>query len=86
MDDRKLKILNSIIKSYTESKEPVGSRTLSKETDIGVSAATIRNDMSDLEDLGYLVKVHSSSGRIPSNRGYRLYAVSYTHLKYRRCP
>ena len=73
MDDRKLKILNSIIKSYTESKEPVGSRTLSKETDIGVSAATIRNDMSDLEDLGYLVKVHSSSGRIPSNRGYRLY-------------
>lgn len=73
MDDRKLKILNSIIKSYTESKEPVGSRTLSKNEDIGVSAATIRNEMSDLEDLGYLVKVHSSSGRVPSDRGYRLY-------------
>lgn len=73
MDDRKFKILNSIIKSYTESKEPVGSRTLSKDGDIGVSAATIRNEMSDLEDLGYLVKVHSSSGRIPSNRGYRMY-------------
>ncbi|MDO5027323.1 MAG: heat-inducible transcriptional repressor HrcA [Tissierellia bacterium] len=73
MDERKLKILNSIIKSYTESKEPVGSRTLSKKENIGVSAATIRNEMSDLEDLGYLVKVHSSSGRVPSDRGYRLY-------------
>lgn len=73
MDERKLKILNSIIKSYTESKEPVGSRTLSKDEDIGVSAATIRNEMSDLEELGYLVKVHSSSGRVPSDRGYRLY-------------
>lgn len=73
MDERKLKILNSIIKSYTESKEPVGSRTLSKDSGIGVSAATIRNEMSDLEELGYLVKVHSSSGRVPSDRGYRLY-------------
>lgn len=73
MDERKLKILNSIIKSYTESKEPVGSRTLSKDREIGVSAATIRNEMSDLEDLGYLVKVHSSSGRVPSDRGYRIY-------------
>jgi len=73
MDDRKLKILNSIIKSYIESAEPVGSRTLSKDEQIGVSAATIRNEMSDLEDLGYLEKVHSSSGRIPSNRAYRLY-------------
>lgn len=73
MDDRKLKILNSIIKSYTESKEPVGSRTLSRDGAIGVSAATIRNEMSDLEELGYLEKVHSSSGRVPSSRGYRLY-------------
>lgn len=73
MDQRKVKILNSIIKSYIESKEPVGSRSLSKNSDIGVSAATIRNDMSDLEELGYLEKLHSSSGRIPSNRGYRLY-------------
>ena len=73
MDERKLKILNSIIKSYSESKEPVGSRTLSKDENIGVSAATIRNEMSDLEELGYLIKVHSSSGRIPSAQGYRLY-------------
>lgn len=73
MDDRKIKILNSIIRSYIDSKEPVGSRSLSKNSDIGVSAATIRNDMSDLEDLGYLEKVHTSSGRIPSNSGYRLY-------------
>lgn len=73
MDDRKIKILNSIIKSYIESNEPVGSRVLSKNSDLGVSAATIRNEMSDLEDLGYLEKLHTSSGRIPSNDGYRLY-------------
>lgn len=76
MDDRKIKILNSIISSYLDSKEPVGSRSLSKDFDIGFSAATIRNEMSDLEDLGYLQKIHSSSGRIPSNRGYRLYVDS----------
>lgn len=73
MDERKIKILNSIISSYIESKEPVGSRSLSKGFDIGVSAATIRNEMSDLEELGYLEKLHTSSGRVPSNRGYRLY-------------
>lgn len=73
MDERKIKILNSIIKSYIDSKEPVGSRLLSKNSDIGVSAATIRNEMSDLEELGYLEKVHTSSGRVPSNSGYRLY-------------
>lgn len=73
MDERKIKILNSIIKSYTESKEPIGSRSLSKSGEIGVSAATIRNEMSDLEELGYLTKVHASSGRVPSNSGYRLY-------------
>lgn len=73
MDERKIKILNSIIKSYTESKEPIGSRSLSKKSDIGVSAATIRNEMSDLEELGYLEKIHTSSGRVPSNSGYRLY-------------
>lgn len=73
MDDRKIKILNSIIKSYIDSKEPVGSRSLSKHSDIGVSAATIRNEMSDLEELGYLEKLHTSSGRVPSNSGYRLY-------------
>lgn len=73
MDDRKIKILNSIIKSYIDSKEPVGSRLLSKDSNIGVSAATIRNEMSDLEELGYLEKLHTSSGRIPSNSGYRQY-------------
>lgn len=73
MDERKVKILNSIIKSYIDSKEPVGSRQLSKHTDIGVSAATIRNEMSDLEELGFLEKLHTSSGRVPSNSGYRLY-------------
>lgn len=73
MDDRKIKILNTIIRSYIDSKAPVGSRHLSKNSDIGVSAATIRNEMSDLEELGYLEKLHTSSGRVPSNEGYRLY-------------
>lgn len=76
MDDRKIKILNSIIKSYIDSKEPVGSRSLSKNPNIGISAATIRNEMSDLEDLGYLKKLHTSSGRVPSNSGYRHYVDS----------
>lgn len=73
MDERKIKILNTIIKSYIDSKEPVGSRALSKLPEIGVSAATIRNEMADLEELGYLEKLHTSSGRIPSNEAYRQY-------------
>lgn len=88
MDDRKIKILNSIIKSYIDSKEPVGSRSLSKNSNIGVSAATIRNEMSDLEDLGYLEKLHTSSGRIPSNLGYRLYvdALLSDEIPFERGP
>ncbi|WBW50362.1 heat-inducible transcriptional repressor HrcA [Peptoniphilus equinus] len=73
MDSRKEKILNAIIRSYIESAMPVGSRTLQKGYDFGVSSATIRNEMADLEDLGYLNKPHTSAGRIPSSKAYRFY-------------
>ena len=71
LDDRKLKILQTIIKTYLETGEPVGSRTISKYTDLNLSSATIRNEMA--EDLGYIIQPHTSAGRIPSDKGYRLY-------------
>lgn len=70
---RKLKILEAIISNYLDTAEPVGSRTISKNYDLGVSPATIRNEMSDLEDLGFIMQPHTSAGRIPSDKGYRLY-------------
>lgn len=73
LDDRKLKILQTIIRTYLETGEPVGSRTLSKSTDLNLSSATIRNEMADLEDMGYIFQPHTSAGRIPSDKGYRLY-------------
>lgn len=73
LDERKLRVLYAIIESYISSAEPIGSRTLTKSFDLGVSSATIRNEMSDLEDMGYLSKTHSSSGRVPSDKAYRLY-------------
>lgn len=73
LDDRKLKILQAIIQNYLETGEPVGSRTISKLTDLNLSSATIRNEMSDLEDLGYIIQPHTSAGRIPTDKGYRLY-------------
>ena len=73
LSDRKLKILHAIIQTYLESGEPVGSRTISKYTDLNLSSATIRNEMADLEELGYIIQPHTSAGRIPSDKGYRLY-------------
>ncbi len=73
LNERKLTILHAIIKTYLETGEPVGSRTISKYTDLSLSSATIRNEMSDLEELGYIVQPHTSAGRIPSDKGYRLY-------------
>ncbi|PKM50817.1 MAG: heat-inducible transcription repressor HrcA [Firmicutes bacterium HGW-Firmicutes-7] len=73
LNDRKMKILQAIISSYFDTAEPVGSRTISKNYDLGISPATIRNEMSDLEELGFIVQPHTSSGRIPSDKGYRLY-------------
>ena len=76
LDERKTKILKAIIKTYLETGEPVGSRTISKYTDLHLSSATIRNEMSDLEELGYILQPHTSAGRIPSDKGYRLYVDS----------
>lgn len=73
LDDRKLKILQAIIRNYLETGEPVGSRTISKYTDLNLSSATIRNEMADLEESGYILQPHTSAGRIPSDKGYRLY-------------
>lgn len=73
LDERKLKILQAIIRNYLETGEPVGSRTISKFTDLNLSSATIRNEMADLEELGYIIQPHTSAGRIPSDKGYRLY-------------
>ena len=73
LSERKLKILHAIIQNYLETGEPVGSRTISKYTDLNLSSATIRNEMSDLEELGYIVQPHTSAGRIPSDKGYRFY-------------
>ena len=73
LDERKVKILKAIIKNYLETGEPVGSRTISKFADMKLSSATIRNEMADLEELGYIVQPHTSAGRIPTDKGYRLY-------------
>ena len=73
IDDRKLQILRAVIQDYISTGEPVGSRTIAKKYNLGVSSATIRNEMADLEDMGFLEQPHTSSGRIPSSRGYRLY-------------
>ena len=68
-----MKILQAIIRNYLETGEPVGSRTISKYTDLNLSSATIRNEMADLEERGYILQPHTSAGRIPSDKGYRLY-------------
>ena len=73
LNERKLQILQAIIADFITTGEPVGSRSLSKSHDMGISPATIRNEMSDLEDMGYLTHPHTSAGRVPSDKAYRLY-------------
>ncbi|HJV44601.1 MAG TPA: heat-inducible transcriptional repressor HrcA [Bacillota bacterium] len=80
---RQIQILNAIVDNYIRHAEPIGSRTISKREDIGYSSATIRNEMSDLEELGFLEQPHTSAGRIPSQKGYRYYVdhlLKPTHL------
>ena len=76
LDGRKLHILKAVIDDYILTAAPVGSRAISKRTDIGLSSATIRNEMADLEEMGYLEQPHTSAGRIPSEKAYRLYVNS----------
>ena len=90
LNKRKLQILQAIIDDYIVSAEPVGSRTIAKKYDMGISSATIRNEMADLEEMGYLEQPHTSAGRVPSDKGYRLYVdrlmkikkLSITEAKY----
>lgn len=73
LSERQMKILNVIIRTYMTTGEPVGSRTISKASDLNLSSATIRNEMSDLEEMGYITQPHTSAGRIPTDKGYRFY-------------
>ena len=82
LDERKYKILDSIIKCYLETGEPVGSRTISKDSGLNLSSATIRNEMADLEEQGFIMQPHTSAGRIPTDKGYRLYVDRMMHNKY----
>lgn len=83
LDERKKKILQAVIRNYLETGEPVGSRTISKFTDLNLSSATIRNEMADLEEMGYILQPHTSAGRIPSDKGYRLYVDTMMEEKTR---
>jgi heat-inducible transcriptional repressor len=84
LTERQQLILRAIIDNYIRSAEPVGSRTISKREDIGYSSATIRNEMADLEELGYLEQPHTSAGRIPSNKGYRFYVDQLVRMPFMR--
>ena len=81
MNEREQLILKAIIKHYLEFGESVGSRTLEKKYSIGVSSATIRNTMADLEDKGLIAKTHTSSGRIPTSEGYKLYVEELIKIR-----
>ncbi|MDR2939605.1 MAG: heat-inducible transcriptional repressor HrcA [Clostridiales bacterium] len=81
LSDRQLKILQAIINDYIATAEPIGSRTIAKKYDIGLSSATIRNEMSDLEDMGLIIQPHASAGRVPSDKGYRLYVDNLMNRK-----
>ncbi len=81
LNERKIKILEAIINDYIATAEPIGSRTIAKKYELGISSATIRNEMSDLEEMGFIIQPHASSGRVPSDKGYRLYVDKL--VKYR---
>ena len=81
LNDRKLKILEAIVNDYIQTAEPIGSRTIAKKSGLGLSSATIRNEMSDLEDMGFITQPHASSGRIPSEKGYRFYVDQMMHSR-----
>ena len=85
LNSRQQKILLAIINEYIDTAEPVGSRTIARKYKLGVSPATIRNEMADLEDMGFIEQPHTSAGRVPSERGYRYY-VDYLMQKYKLSP
>jgi heat-inducible transcriptional repressor len=79
LSERKFKILEAIVNDFIHTAEPVGSRTIAKKSGLGLSSATIRNEMSDLEELGLITQLHTSSGRVPSQRGYRFFVDRMMH-------
>lgn len=81
LNERKIKILEAIINDYIHTGEPIGSRTIAKKYDLGISSATVRNEMSDLEELGLIVQPHASAGRVPSDKGYRYFVDSMMHYR-----
>lgn len=81
LDDRKLDVLRAIVEDYVETREPVGSKTLVDRHNLGVSSATIRNDMAVLEEEGYIAQPHTSAGRVPTDKGYRLFVDRLTEVK-----
>src|SRR5829696_714421 len=80
LNERERRVLEAVIQNFVETAEPAGSRTISRRFGIGVSPATIRNTMSDLEEKGYLFHPHTSAGRIPTDKGYRVYVDSLCHV------
>jgi heat-inducible transcriptional repressor len=81
MEDRKLAVLRAIVEDYVQTHEPVGSKALADRHSLGVSSATIRNDMSALEEEGYISAPHTSAGRIPTDKGYRLFVDKLNSIK-----
>ena len=86
LSERKIIILQAIIRNYLETGEPVGSRTISKYSDLNLSSATIRNEMADLEEMGYIIQPHTSAGRIPSQAGYRYYIDNWKQTGWQITP
>src|SRR3954452_9973181 len=81
LDDRKLEVLRAIVQDYVATQEPVGSKALVERHHLGVSPATVRNDMAALEDEGYIRQPHTSAGRVPTDKGYRLFVDRLTTVK-----
>src|SRR5512132_4243075 len=80
LSERELRVLEAVVQTYSETAEPAGSQTIARRVGLGVSAATIRNTMSELEDKGYLFHPHTSAGRIPTDRAYRVYVNEIMRL------
>src|SRR3954454_2624798 len=81
IDDRKLDVLRAIVEDYVQTQEPVGSKALVERHGLGVSPATVRNDMAVLEEEGFITQPHTSAGRIPTDKGYRLFVDKLTNIK-----
>src|SRR5215212_7122049 len=86
LDERKLSVLRAIVEDYVTTREPVGSKALAERHSLGVSPATIRNDMATLEDEGYITQPHTSAGRIPTDKGYRLFVDKLAGVKPMTAP